>query len=213
MFRTTRFLLPALCAASALTYGQPCTTPPGAAVTDGPVSASATFTNPGDGTIVVTVANNLADPRSAGQLLNGVAFTLSEGETTGTLGINTAIIGTVQKGGVFTQIGSNPAPTGWALADNFYGGLELCVLCKDLGGIGPSHLLIGSPAPSGKYDSANASIAGNKPHNPFTTGTASFTIAINGITPTSTVIAATFFFSTTDGVGVAGSCGSGGGKQ
>ena len=56
--------------------------------------------------------------------------------------------------------------------------------CAEFRRIGPSRLLIGATGAAGNYDSANASIAGNKPHNPFTTGTASFTMTIKGIMPT-----------------------------
>ena len=100
--------------------------------------------------------------------------------------------------------------TGWAL-DNSNGGLFLCVLCTDLGGAGPSHLLIGDPAVSGTYVSANASIAGNKPHNPFDAGTATFLINVPGLSAGATVTGATFFFSTAEGVSVTGTCSAGGG--
>jgi len=76
-----------------------------------------------------------------------------------------------------------------------------------LGASGPSHLLIGDPAPSGSYASANGSIAGNAPHNPFTAGTATFLINAPTLTPGTTVVSAVFFFSTTQGVSVVGTCG------
>ena len=200
--RIAGFLLPLV--AGALTLAaQNCTTPDGASVSDGLVSASANFTV-GSGFITVTLANNLADPRSAGQLLNGVAFTLSTGQTSATLGPTSANLRRVNGGGSFTDFG--PSATGWALDDNFNGGFQLCVLCTNLGGSGPSHLLIGDPALSGSYASANASIAGNKPHNPFTAGTATFLINAPDVTSGSTVTGATFFFSTQEGVSVPGSC-------
>jgi len=182
-----------------------CTTPPGASGADGPVSAQANFTA-GDGFITVTLSNTQANPRSEGQLLNGVAFTVSEGETAGTLGSNSANIRRVDRGGTFVDFG--PASTGWALAQNVNGGLFLCVLCTDLGAVGPKHLLIGPAAGDGKYDAANGSIAGNKPHNPFTAGTATFLINAPGVTAGSTITSATFFFGTEQG-SVAGSCSGG----
>jgi hypothetical protein len=111
-----------------------------------PVSASASF-QVTDGSVSVTVSNNVADPRSAGHLLNGVAFTLSSGQTVGTLASSSAFIRRVFRAGNYSD--SGPSATGWALASDFNGGLQLCILCKDLGGIGPSHLLIGDPAPTG----------------------------------------------------------------
>jgi hypothetical protein len=182
---------------------QNCTTPSGASVADGQVSAQANFTT-GNGFITVTLSNTLADPKSAGQLLSGLAFTVSEGETQGTLGANSANIRQIQKGGTFTDFGPNV--TGWALDQGFNNGLRLCVLCTDLGAAGPSHLLIGQPAASGSYSSANRSIAGNGPHNPFTTGTATFLINAPLVTASSTITSAVFFFSTQEGVFVTGTC-------
>ena len=187
-----------------------CVVPAGATVPDGNVSAGASFTT-GDGFVTVTLTDNLADPRSVGQLLSGLAFTVSGGETTGTLGNNAADLRMVRRGGSFVDLG--PSSTGWALAQNFNGGFELCVLCTDLGGAGPSHLLIGPPGMSGTYEAANASIAGNGPHNPFTAGTAVFLVNVPGVTAASTITTATFYFSTTSGVSVAGACTSNGGIQ
>jgi hypothetical protein len=184
---------------------QTCMTVPGATDPDGSVSATATFTV-SDGSITVTVANGLADPTSAGQLLNGVAFTLTSGLTGGTLSSDLATIRRVLRGGSYSDTPPGPLNMGWALDDNFNTGYLLCVLCTDLGGTGPKHLLIGDPAADNKYDSANASIAGNKPHNPFTAGTATFVISIPGLMASDSVSGATFFFSTAQGVSVPGSC-------
>jgi hypothetical protein len=202
-----RFLVPTLLViGTAWATETDCSTTTGATVPDGQVSAKATFTT-GDGFITITLANTLADPRSAGQLLSGLAFTVSEGETTGSLGANSANLRRVQRGGAFTDLG--PGGTGWALAENVNGGLFLCVLCSDLGALGPSHLIIGPPAGSGNYDSANASIGGNRPHNPFDAGTATFLVNVPGVTANSTITTATFFFSTAEGVSVGGSCSGG----
>lgn len=209
MFRINRFqalmtIAMVAAGASVVSAQTQCSTPSGAAVPGGQVNAQASFST-GAGFVTVTLTNLLADPKSAGQLLNGVSFTLSEGETTGTLGSTSADIRSVASGGAFTDFG--PASTGWALAQNLNSGLLLCVLCTDLGAVGPKHLLIGSPATDNNYDSANASIAGNRPHNPFTAGTATFLVNVPGVTALSTVTGATFFFSTAEGVSVAGNCG------
>lgn len=208
MFTATRLLIPLVLAIGAIAAAAEtdCATNPGSMVPDGQASAEATFTT-GNGFITVTLMNTLADPKSAGQLVNGLAFTVSEQETTGTLGSNSANLRRVQTGGTFVDFG--PSPTGWALAQNFEGGLELCVLCTDLGAAGPNRLLIGDPAASGTYASANQSIAGNAPHNPFTAGMATFLISIPGVTYDSTITGATFFFGTQAGVAVSGSCDGG----
>jgi hypothetical protein len=183
--------------------GKTCTTTPGATVPDGSISATVKFT-PSNGVVTVLLADTLVDPKSVGQLLSGVSFTLASGITSGTLGATSANLRKVASDGSFTDLG--PTSTGWALADNFNGGFRLCVLCTDLGAAGPGHLLIGNPAVSGTYASANASIAGNKPHNPFTQGIATFLINIPGVTSSDSVTSATFFFGTTDGISVQGSC-------
>jgi hypothetical protein len=183
--------------------GTTCTTTPGATVPDGSVSATAKFT-PSSGVVTVLLADTLVDPKSVGQLLSGVSFTLASGLTSGTLGATSVNLRKVASDGSFTDLG--PASTGWALNQNFNGGFQLCVLCTDLGAAGPKHLLIGNPAVSGTYASANASIAGNKPHNPFTQGIATFLINIPGVTSSDSVTSATFFFSTTEGISVPGTC-------
>ena len=210
--RITRILFGSVLAVSGVAWASQtdCVTAAGAVVPDGQVSARASFIT-GDGFVTVLLADTLSDPKSVGQLLSGLAFTVSEGETVGSLGGNSADLRSVQKGGTFVDLG--PSTTGWALAQNFNGGFELCVLCTDLGAAGPSHLLIGSPATSGTYASANASIAGNRPHNPFTAETAVFLINMPGVTSTSIITSATFFFSTTSGVSVSGACMSNGGIQ
>ena len=214
--RNSLFIL-TLAGAAALS-AQNCTTPPGSTAGDVPVSASANFTV-GNGFITVTLTNTFADPRSAGQLLSGAAFTLSSGPTTATLGANSANIRRVDKGGSFTDLGPNA--TGWAL-DNSNGGLFLCVLCTGIGGSGPSHLLIGNPASNNTYASANRSIAGNGPHNPFDAGTATFLINAPNVNSSMTVTGVTLFFSTAAGAPgtggnpptgnfVTGTCDGGGG--
>lgn len=208
MSQFTRFLVPCLAAASSLAFAgrQDCTTQPGAAVTDGPVNAEAVFTT-GSGFISITLSNLMADPRSAGQLLSGLTFTLSEGQSTGSLGPNSANLRKVQGGGIFTDFG--PSSTGWALDENFNGGLRLCALCNNLGSAGPSRLLIGAPAGSGRYRSANGSIAGNRPHNPFTAETATFLIYVPSVTEDSSITSVTFSFGTTEGITAPGFCGGG----
>jgi hypothetical protein len=211
--RSIKFLvIPMILGGAALLYavsgtggggGITCTTAPGATVPDGSVSATAKFT-PSNGVVTVLLADTLVDPKSAGQLLSGVSFTFASGLTSGTLGSTSANLRKIASGGSFTDLG--PASTGWALDENFNGGFELCVLCTDLGAAGPAHLLIGNPAVSGTYASANGSIAGNKPHNPFTQGISTFLINIPGVTSSDAVTSATFFFGTTEGISVQGSC-------
>jgi hypothetical protein len=72
------------------------------------------------------------------------------------------------------------------------------------GGAGPAHLIIGPPGAGGTYSAANGSIAGNGPHNPFLSQSATFTITGTGITADTTITSATFSFGTTSGVTIVG---------
>jgi VPDSG-CTERM motif len=69
---------------------------------------------------------------------------------------------------------------------------------------GPSGLIIGPPNGSGVYATANSSIAGNGPHNPFLNQVATFTLNVPGVNVDSSVNGATFSFGTTAGDNVPG---------
>jgi hypothetical protein len=210
MKRNVACTFPAALAMSVIAFAQQqsvittCTTPNGATVNGASVSAMATF-NPSQDSIHVTVMNSLSNPQGVSQNISSVAFTLSTGQTTGTLEASFArSLLSVQNGGAPVSKGIFQ-PTGWALAENFNGGFQLCVLCNSLGSIGPSHTLIGPPAASGKYDAANGSITSN-PHNPFTAGLDIFSISVPGVTSATTITNAVFGFSTQVGVTVTGVC-------
>lgn len=163
-------------------------TPAGATTSGGAVDASATFTISGD-TISITLTNLEANPTSVAQALSGLNFTLSTGETSGTLTSSSAQQVTILGNQTFT-LGSTAA-TGWGLNNNVSGGLQLTAL----GFSGPATLLIG-PAGGATYSDANGSIAGNNPHNPFLDQTATFTITIAGLSDSATISSATFLFGT-----------------
>ena len=166
-------------------------------VTDGPVDASAVFVT-GNGTITITLNDLLANPTSAGQLISDLDFTLSTGATTGTLGSSSGTLITINGNGSST-IGTTGA-TRWMLNSGVSGGLQL----DDLGFGQPSQLIIGP----GPYTSANGSIAGNGPHNPFLNGTATFIVDVSGVTAATTITGATFSFGTTPGIDVPGTPGT-----
>jgi hypothetical protein len=71
---------------------------------------------------------------------------------------------------------------------------------------GPSQTIIGP----GPYTSANGSLSGNDPHNPFINQTATFTLVATGVTDSTTVTSAIFSFNTTAGDNVTGVPGGGG---
>jgi hypothetical protein len=164
-------------------------TPAGSMTGGQPVDASAKFTT-GPGSLSITLTNLEANPTSVVQALSDLSFTLSGGQTSGTLTSSSGQEITVNGNGSFTT--GSSVGTGWVLT-----GLDLDVLAA--GGAGPAHLVIGPPGPGGTYSNANGSIAGNGPHNPFLNQTAAFVLGITGLTATETVTSAIFSFGTTEG--------------
>jgi len=153
-----------------------------------PCSASALFTvvNANPNEFTVTLSNTLTSIRDAGQLVTDLGFTLSA--TTPTLFSSSGTfvnIGPTSGGGVPT-VGITGA-TGWgfgsnndAVANNWL----LCIICGNgvsAGGAQPSQGIIDNEA---MYSSANASIAGNGPHNPFLESGAIFTFHTSAALPT-----------------------------
>jgi hypothetical protein len=162
-----------------------------------PVSATATFTTSAND-IQISLTNLQNNPTSVIQNLSDLAFTLSTGQTSGSLLSSSALERTVNSNGTFTNSGA--VSTGWQL-QTYGSGLRLYVLGTP---IGPAHTLIGGPDGGGLYGNANDSIAGNGPHNPFITGTATFDVQAMGVTVESLVNSATFSFGTTEGNNVLG---------
>ena len=173
------------------------TTPAGAKSGGQPVSAQATFT-PGDNLLTIVLTNLQLDPKSVGQNLSGLGFTVGFGLTGGSLTSSLATARDIGANGTFTDSGQ--ASTGWAMSTS---GRQdwLNVLGTDAG---PAYTLIGPPDfQTGLYDNANASIAGNGPHNPFLAGDATFVLSIPGMTPQADISGVNFAFGTTPGATVA----------
>jgi hypothetical protein len=175
-------------------------TPTGSTSTGGdPISASATFTTSG-GTLTIVLKDLQGNPKDAAQLLSDLSFTLGHGGTlTGAsqTGASSQEL-TVNGNGTFS-VGANlttVAAVGWVFTNSTTTG-TLDVL-QGPGHAGPAHLIIGPPG-GPTYSNANGSIAGNGPHNPFLNQSATFTITGPGIDDGTTVTAATFSFSTTEG--------------
>ncbi len=188
-------------AARAQTY----VTPGGSTDTAGdPVSASATFTVT-SGQIVVTLNNLEVNQKDAGQLLTDLSFTVSGGTLPSLSGaaaqLGTANLILVASDGTVTPDGTNQS-IGWGYTtSNSNTQAEL----NGLNGANtPSDTIIGPPNGSGVYSNANPSIAGNGPHNPFASESATFTITGSGITGGTTIASATFSFGTTSGDNIDG---------
>jgi hypothetical protein len=156
----------------------------GLTIPAGTVNAAATFVTHDNGTITLTLSDLESNPLNEGQLISGFSFTLSSDpakvlDTTTTPSGNLIA---VSGAGVATAAAGPVA--GWGLTSS---GATLYL--KSPGGA--SQTIIGP----GPYTNANKSIAGNRPHNPFLDGTATFTFAVGGVTANTTVTGAAFNFA------------------
>ncbi len=172
------------------------------------LSATADFTTT-NGQIIVTLTNTLApgDLRSAGQALSDITFTLSN--DAGTVGSSSAsgqlgdVNGTTP--GVVTYIAGSPDR--WlGVGGGQYTVSGGDVTLEVIGGGQPSQMILPFVADGGSYANSNASITN---FNPSVIGPGTFTLNLGGITPDTTVIAATFSFGTGPDTFVEGTCTSG----
>lgn len=187
-----------LCTSNARANQVTFTTPGGSKQNSRPVDATAVFTT-GAGTVTVTLTNNVVDPTSVVQNISGLFFTPASGQNSGSLTSSSGKERTVNSDGSFSD--GSTVSTGWSLTGSG-NGLLLNVLGTPEA---PKHTILGAPnAKTGSYDNADSSITGN-PHNPFLTGTVTFSLHVARITADSTVSAVQFRFNTdpgftTDGV-------------
>lgn len=158
-----------------------------------PVSATATVTT-GNGTVTVVLNNLIVNPGTVAQNISDFSFTLSSGQTTGSITSSSGATRTVNSNGTY----SNGAvlPTGWG------GGAGLHFTA--LGFSGPAFTILGSPDASNVYSAAGGSIAGNGPHNPFLVGPVTFVLSVPGVTADSKITGFTFSFGTAAGNDVPG---------
>ncbi len=170
-------------------------TPPGATTSGGPVSAFAIFTT-SFGSVAVTLENLQADPKDVAQCISDLYFTVVPSGAGGvpSLTSSSGTERTVNSDGTFTD-GSTVA-TGWVLNIISSSRVQLDVLGTPTA---PKHTIIGPPNGSNLYASANASIAGNGPHNPFLAVAATFDISFPGVTVDTTITDVVFSFGTTEG--------------
>lgn len=160
-----------------------------------PVSATATFVVSA-GQVVVTLTDNLVNPKDIGQLISDLQFTLSGGGFTGTSTLSSSSGTTIFVNADGTTTAGSTGKTGWALGTTS-SGLILCVICPSNitpTGPVPSQLIIGPPL-NGVYSAANSSIAGNSPHNPFLTNSPTFTVSNSSINSTGSTLVSNVVFS------------------
>ena len=162
---------------------------------DGPLSASAMFTTSA-GQLQVTLTDTLAASliRSSGQALSDISFTLSNAP--GTLGATSATgqLGTVSSTGMVTYSASG-TPTRWlgAGGQGSFGISGDTVTLETIGGGPPSQMIAPAIANGGTYANANGGF-GN--FSPYTIGPATFTLALSGVTPSTTISGVNFSFGT-----------------
>lgn len=168
---------------------------------DGPLAASASFTT-GAGFIQVTLSNTLAAGLfiSAGQAVSDLSFTLSNAP--GTLGTTSATgqfgdIGAKTASG--TQVtyttgsptryfgtGTPSDPGGFSISGN-------TVTLETIGGGKPTEMITPFMANGGFFSNGNN---GLQQFDPYTIGSATFTLAFTGITANTTINSAMFSFGT-----------------
>jgi hypothetical protein len=170
-------------------------TPSGSESKDGPVDATATFTL-SSGHVLITLTSLLENPTADGQLISAILFNVSGASGTGALAsTNSGNISTIDiSDGTYSAGVSDPL-TRWEASHT-----GTAVTLTTLSGGKPNRLIIGpdslgnfNPALGGLYDQANASI---DQHNPVVLGTATFDIAIAGVTSDSVLSDVVFQFGT-----------------
>ena len=165
-------------------------TPSGAGSNGVQLQASATFVTSAD-QVTVTLVNLSSNPGSIGEALGRVVF------DTNVVSAGSASM-LVTPAANYISIAKDDSVTAgaccarWQLNRN--GSIyELTGRAgKGAGGTGPGYLILGS----GPYTNANGSIAGNRPHNPFIDTSATFTLAIAGVTSDTTISGVVFGFGT-----------------
>jgi hypothetical protein len=169
-------------------------TPPGSTAGGLPVNAEADFTTSA-GQITIVLTNLQANPTSIIQAISDLFFSAQ--------GLTTVGAGSFNAAGNYINISDTKVVTGagsnlynWELT-NAAGTYHLNKLCGACGG--PAGLIIGP----GPYTAANGSIAGNTAHNPFADQTATFTLALAGVTADTLISNVVFSFGTETGTNVA----------
>lgn len=171
-------------------------TPTGAInpLTGTPVSGTADFSLSGN-TLTLTLSNTIVGIGSAGQLLTGLTFALSNGSGV-SISSQTGDLVNVNSDKTFTDLGTTGL--GWGFGTTGSNTFEVCMICTGgvTSGVTPHQGILGPASADGSYDNANNSITGNGPHNPFVNGTGIYKFSV----PTGVTVSNVFFqFGTTPG--------------
>ena len=177
-------------------YALSFSTPDGAVESSGlPVDAQVTFTL-GEGTISLTLQNLQANTRSVAQNISDLFFSVSGASGAFTnYTSNADLFINVKSNGTTSDVASGS--TGWKLFQSDSVNFHLDDLAA--GAAGPRNTIIGPADGLGIYSNANDSVAGNGPHNPFISQTATFSFFVPGVTANSVISNLLFSFGTTPG--------------
>lgn len=189
-----------MCCLSAQAGNITYSTPTGSSVNGGPVDAKAVFSI-SNGMIDVKLVDLLMNPKDAGQLLSDLSFTVGGGGSLSGASLGSSMGQEISVGSTGIPTLGSTVATGWGFKTS---GTTIATLDVLGTSTAPEHLIIGPAGPGNTYSNANRSIAGNKPHNPFLNGVATFVITGSGITAGTTITSATFSFGTTPGMNVSG---------
>ena len=210
-------IAPSTIYAAAITFTASCAS---CGASGAPDSAQADFTvdsTTGTVTIILTnlLNNNDINPYTAGSLLSGIGFTLTNA-VTGPFN-HTSTGATVDIAADKTYTAGASQNLGWALLVN--AGFFHFDPLDGSSTFNPALTIIGKDSAggytgAGTYSNANGSIAGNGPHNPFAQNSVTLVVSgIVGLNAQTTINSATFYFGTgpTSLPGVPGGGGGGAG--
>ena len=161
--------------------------------TDGPLSASATFVTSA-GQVQITLTNTLSASTivSVGQTISDLSFNLSN--LAGAVGMATATgqQGNVNSGATLTYTSGTPGRF-IGIGGGSYTVSGNTVTLEAIGGGQPDELILPFLANGATYANGNPGLVA---HNPYTIGSAMFTLALAGVTDATTITGATFSFGT-----------------
>jgi hypothetical protein len=156
---------------------------------DGPLSASATLTS-GAATISVSLTDLITNPRSAGQMVSDISFTLANTNPLSSVSIlNTTgsgpLINVSSTGAVTPYTGTGTIAGNWST--NLSGST---ITLESLGGGQPDFMIIGNAS---SYPNVNQGVQN---FNPYIQGTGVFNLSVPGVTSATTFSNVMFSFGT-----------------
>jgi hypothetical protein len=154
---------------------------------DGDVVAQADVTA-GNGTITIVLTNLLPNERSIGQAISDFGFTVVGGTVTSAS--VTSAMGTAENiTGTNSHGNAPPTTTRWVVDQQTGNNIHFTTIS----GGQPNYLIAGIPDANGNYPNENASM---EVHSPVFVESATFVLAVTGVTASSTVTDVEFSFGT-----------------